>query len=330
MQDYHAEFVEIYNKNITRPGADRLLNWLETTDFFTAPASTRFHGACECGLVMHSINVYNAMMQHFYTEGENAESYAICGLLHDLCKANFYKVSTRNVKNDATGQWEKVPFYQVADQLPYGHGEKSVYLIEHFMRLKTAEAIAIRWHMGGFDDAARGIVKAAHVPADGNSLGGFQPHKMLDEVDTLLAVAVGQLIRHLVKRDLLPLAGGVVFDIAGADLIEVCLAQVVQQAADGITLGVLALGVEVLHHCVVHVDAVHDQAALARAVEPGGGRRGEKVGGFQPVQQPVRTGAGDVFVVDLHKFSVVVLHTNLTVPCRPECPSAFSAHPRSG
>ena len=158
MQDYHAEFVEIYNKNITRPGADRLLNWLETTDFFTAPASTRFHGACECGLVMHSINVYNAMMQHFYTEGENAESYAICGLLHDLCKANFYKVSTRNVKNDATGQWEKVPFYQVADQLPYGHGEKSVYLIEHFMRLKTAEAIAIRWHMGGFDDAARRLL----------------------------------------------------------------------------------------------------------------------------------------------------------------------------
>ena len=68
MQDYHAEFVEIYNKNITRPGADRLLNWLETTDFFTAPASTRFHGACECGLVMHSINVYNAMMQHFLME----------------------------------------------------------------------------------------------------------------------------------------------------------------------------------------------------------------------------------------------------------------------
>ena len=105
---------------------------------------------------MHSINVYNAMMQHFYTEGENAESYAICGLLHDLCKANFYKVGTRNVKNEETGQWEKVPFYQVADQLPYGHGEKSVYLIEHFMRLKTAEAIAIRWHMGGFDDAVRG------------------------------------------------------------------------------------------------------------------------------------------------------------------------------
>lgn len=157
MEDYLAQFIDIYNKNVTRPGADRLLKWLEGTDFFTAPASTKFHGACECGLVMHSINVYNAMMQHFFTEGEdNPETFAVCALLHDVCKANFYKVSTRNVKNDATGQWEKVPFYQVADQLPYGHGEKSVYLIEHFMRLKTDEAIAIRWHMGGFDDAVRG------------------------------------------------------------------------------------------------------------------------------------------------------------------------------
>ena len=156
MEDYRARFVEIYNKNITRPGADRLLSWLETTDFFTAPASTRYHGACECGLVIHSLNGYDAMMQHFYTEGENAESYAICALLHDLCKANYYKLGTRNVKNEATGQWEKAPFYSVEDLFPYGHGEKSVFLIERFMKLKVEEAVAIRWHMGGFDDAARG------------------------------------------------------------------------------------------------------------------------------------------------------------------------------
>lgn len=73
-----------------------------------------------------------------------------------MCKTNYYKVSTRNVKNDVTGQWEKVPFYQVADQFPFGHGEKSVYLIERYMRLTTEEAIAIRWHMGGFDEAVRG------------------------------------------------------------------------------------------------------------------------------------------------------------------------------
>ena len=89
-------------------------------------------------------------------KGYSPESIAICGLLHDLCKANFYKVSTRNVKNEQTGKWEKVPFYQVEDQFPYGHGEKSVWLIERFMRLTVEEAAAIRWHMGGFDDAVRG------------------------------------------------------------------------------------------------------------------------------------------------------------------------------
>ena len=85
-----------------------------------------------------------------------AASIAICALLHDLCKAQYYKVSTRNVKNEQTGQWEKVPYYTVEDAFPYGHGEKSVYLIERFLRLKPAEAMAIRWHMGGFDEAARG------------------------------------------------------------------------------------------------------------------------------------------------------------------------------
>ena len=91
-----------------------------------------------------------------FEEGDSEESFALCGLLHDVCKAQFYKVSTRNVKNEETGQWEKRPFYAVEDAFPYGHGEKSVYLIERFVRLKPAEAMAIRWHMGGFDDAVKG------------------------------------------------------------------------------------------------------------------------------------------------------------------------------
>ncbi|MBC3515857.1 HD domain-containing protein [Neobittarella massiliensis] len=155
--DYKEEFIRIFNEQVTRPGADRLLNWLEKTDFFTAPASTRFHCACQQGLVRHSLSVYQVLMEKHFVEGEdNPESFAICGLLHDLCKAQFYKVSTRNVKNEQTGQWEKVPFYQVEDVFPYGHGEKSVFLIERFMRLKTAEAMAIRWHMGGFDESVKG------------------------------------------------------------------------------------------------------------------------------------------------------------------------------
>lgn len=157
---YREEFCDIWRREVTRPGADKLLAWLSTTDFFKAPASTRFHGACEEGLVMHSLNVYHALMDRFFEEGDNPESMAICGLLHDLCKANYYKTGSRNVKNEATGQWEKVPIFMVEDQFPYGHGEKSVYLIERFLRLKPAEAVAIRWHMGGFDDAARGGCRA--------------------------------------------------------------------------------------------------------------------------------------------------------------------------
>ena len=155
--DYKQKFIEYYQANIHREGADRLLEWLQTTDFFTAPASTRYRCACPSGLVQHSVNVYEVMMEkHFDPETDSAESFALCALLHDVCKAQFYKISTRNVKNEKTGQWEKVPYYTIEDAFPYGHGEKSVFLIERFVRLKPAEATAIRWHMGGFDDAARG------------------------------------------------------------------------------------------------------------------------------------------------------------------------------
>jgi hypothetical protein len=149
--------LQIYNEYVKRQGSQEFLDWLLKTDFFTAPASTKYHGACEGGLLLHSLNVYKTLRERYFEEGKDSEeSFAICALLHDLCKAQFYKVSTRNVKNDVTGQWEKVPYYTVEDAFPYGHGEKSVFLIERFMRLKTSEAMAIRWHMGGFDDSARG------------------------------------------------------------------------------------------------------------------------------------------------------------------------------
>ncbi len=147
------EFIKIYTENITRNGSAALLDWIQTTDFFTAPASTKYHCACEGGLVMHSVSVFNTLVEkHFDEENDNIESFAICALLHDLCKAQFYKTSTRNVKNEETGQWEKVPYYTIDDSFPYGHGEKSVFLIERFMKLRLDEAMAIRWHMGGFDD----------------------------------------------------------------------------------------------------------------------------------------------------------------------------------
>ncbi len=155
-KDWQAEFESLYNRHITRAGADKLLSWIHSTDFFTAPASTRYHGACEGGLVMHSVNVANVLLARFADSEEGPESLAVCGLLHDLCKANFYKPGFRNVKDDETGAWNKVPTFTVQDGFPYGHGEKSVFLIERRMRLSLPEAVAIRWHMGGFDDAVRG------------------------------------------------------------------------------------------------------------------------------------------------------------------------------
>ena len=148
-------FIDAYTTAISRQGSKELLDWMLKTDFFTAPASSKFHSAYEGGLCDHSLNVYNVMIDR-YNDGKPDESFAIVALLHDLCKAQFYKLGSRNVKNETTGAWEKVPFYTIDDKFPFGHGEKSVFLIERFMRLKVEEAIAIRWHMGGFDDAARG------------------------------------------------------------------------------------------------------------------------------------------------------------------------------
>ena len=151
------EFLKIYKDNITREGSDKLLDFLENkSDFFTAPASTRFHGAYEGGLLQHSLNVYDCLVAYLerervkeqYKLTVSAETAAIAALLHDVCKVNFYKLSWRNAKNDQTGEWEKVRFYSVDDQLPYGHGEKSVYMISGYMKLTREEAMAIRWHMG--------------------------------------------------------------------------------------------------------------------------------------------------------------------------------------
>lgn len=151
------EFERIARREISRPDIEKLLDWLESTDFYTAPASSRYHGAFEGGLAMHSLNVYRRLkeLNDFYDmegAGCSRESEAIVALFHDLCKVDCYKVSTRNVKNDKTGQWEKVPFYKFEEDFPFGgHGSKSVYLVQYFMPLEPFEAAAINCHMGPWD-----------------------------------------------------------------------------------------------------------------------------------------------------------------------------------
>lgn len=147
-------FLEIYKEKITREGSEKLLEYLESSDFFVAPASARFHSSYEGGLLDHSLNVYDCLNNYLNSPSAKQfgfsysdESIAIVSLLHDLCKIGVYKKGFRNVK-DERGVWQRVDTFDYDDQLPYGHGEKSVYIISGFMRLTREEAFAIRYHMG--------------------------------------------------------------------------------------------------------------------------------------------------------------------------------------
>jgi len=155
--DKRKEFSDIYKKHIKREGADKLLKYLEDSDFFTAPASTKFHNNFEGGLCEHSVNVFHRFKSLCEAEKLKVsdETVAICALLHDICKVSYYSVEMRNTKSEQ-GEWIKKPYYAIKDSLPFGHGEKSVYIISGFMRLTREEAMAINWHMGGFDDRVQG------------------------------------------------------------------------------------------------------------------------------------------------------------------------------
>ena len=144
------EFLKLL-RSIQREGIEQLIAFIESTDFFTAPASTRFHGDHAGGLLEHSMKVYEILVQKVKNASikldVSEDTLKIVALLHDICKVNFYKIDYRNAKN-ALGVWEKVPYYTVEDTIPYGHGEKSVMMITEYMKLTSEEKYAIRWHMG--------------------------------------------------------------------------------------------------------------------------------------------------------------------------------------
>lgn len=138
-------------KTIKREGMEDLIKYLENSDFFTAPASTKYHGDYEGGLLEHSLKVYDILCEKVKNSeidiNVSEDTIKIVALLHDICKTNFYKIDYRNAKN-ALGVWEKVPYYTIEDTIPYGHGEKSVMMITEYIKLTGEEKYAIRWHMG--------------------------------------------------------------------------------------------------------------------------------------------------------------------------------------
>lgn len=151
--DLKQEFINIVNKRITRDGIKELLKWVESTDFYTAPASTRFHGCFEGGLVAHSLNVYSQLKRlcKWYDCKASEESIAIVSLFHDLCKVGCYKVDMR-WRKDQNNQWEQYTTWKFEEDFAYGgHGAKSVFLVQSFMKLTPEEASAINCHMGQWD-----------------------------------------------------------------------------------------------------------------------------------------------------------------------------------
>ena len=144
------KFLELL-KTINREGMEDLIKFLENSDFFKAPAITKFHGDYEGGLLEHSLKVYDILcnkIKNLDIELKTSEdTLKIVALLHDICKVNFYKIDYKNAKNEK-GVWEKVPYYTVEDTIPYGHGEKSVMMLTEYIKLTPEEKYAIRWHMG--------------------------------------------------------------------------------------------------------------------------------------------------------------------------------------
>lgn len=149
---------------IKREGIDKLLDWLEKSDFYQAPASTKYHGNYEGGLCEHSLNVLhclNSVLSEYPEIEVSIETKAIIALFHDLCKTDFYITETKSRK---TGEfypsgkpiWEDYTGYAIDEKFPVGHGEKSIIMLQNFMKLTKEEIISIRWHMGSFDNAVKG------------------------------------------------------------------------------------------------------------------------------------------------------------------------------
>ena len=190
-------FIHLAKTYIKRPGLEDLLQFLEDSDWYAAPASTHYHGCVPGGLVQHSINVHRKLCNLYCLEKKNAgkgnnlteeelETLAIIGLFHDLCKGNFYVLEQKNRKNPETGAWESVPCYTVKDTMPLGHGEKSVFLLNRYIGLLPEEIYAIRWHMGFTDSTFKG--------GDGTVGRAFEqcPLAMLTHVADLMSTYINE------------------------------------------------------------------------------------------------------------------------------------------
>lgn len=170
IQSNKEKYMAYCRQYIKRDGIEELLSYLDgKTDFFAAPSSTKFHLNTPGGLCQHSINVFETAMkinetilrpkqeagECLFTEPLKEESIAIAALFHDLCKCGLYH-QTEKWKKDENNKWVSYIGYELKDEFPFGHGEKSCYIINFYLKLRKEELLAIRWHMGMYDVSENG------------------------------------------------------------------------------------------------------------------------------------------------------------------------------
>ena len=151
------EFIETKLRETRREGIENLIEYLEKSDFFIAPASIKYHGCYEGGLAEHSVNVMDAIVkvddmlnEKYGVPKESEDSLILVSLLHDICKVNTYFPKTLWRKNDE-GKWESYEGYERNPIFEMGHASKSVFIIQNYIKLTPQEAQAIYWHMGPYD-----------------------------------------------------------------------------------------------------------------------------------------------------------------------------------
>lgn len=187
------QFIKIMEQ-VERPGVDKLLAWLEGTDFYSAPASTRFHGSYSGGLVYHTLNVVyelRELVKFYEVEGIPKESIIIVALAHDFCKINTYEETMVNVppQRSETGKWEQQLGYKKNEPLKLGHGAKSLSILQDFITLEDYEKEAIFWHMGAYDTSVLASIHDLYDVFEENKLA-FLLH-MADMVATYITESKG-------------------------------------------------------------------------------------------------------------------------------------------
>lgn len=137
---------------------ESVLNWLHSTDFYDAPASTIYHDSEPHGLLKHTLRVVSniwELQSISKFQSCTLDSLTLCALTHDWCKIGLYSTYQRNVKNETTGKWEQVTAYKREEpSIPLGHGVESLYKTMKVFKVTDEEAAAIRWHMGEYNAAS--------------------------------------------------------------------------------------------------------------------------------------------------------------------------------